>query len=75
MIHVTACTQHRKTMKIFFLSDYLRNLEMQIVNVTFCSQREEVKIKNMYMQLTRYNMLVPVITLRSFQCKLLPVSV
>ena len=48
MIHVTACTQHRKTMKIFFLSDDLRNLEMQIVNVTFCSQREEVKIKNMY---------------------------
>lgn len=74
MIHVTACTQHRKTMKIFFLSDYLRNLDTQIVNVTFCSQREEVKNKK-YVQLTRYNMLVPVITLRSFQCKLLPVFV
>lgn len=50
MIHVTACTQLKNTEKlwIFFLSDYLRNLEMQIVNVTFCSQREEVKIKNMY---------------------------
>ena len=38
----------QKNYENFFLSDYLRNLEMQIVNVSFCSQREEVKIKNMY---------------------------
>ena len=49
MIHVTTYMHPKqKNYENFCLSDYSRNLEMQIVNVTFCSQREEVKIKNMH---------------------------